>query len=436
MSFALPATTTTTTITDLTSAMEQESRNNNETEQLEKEEEGPLPTLNDVLLTQFSRWYPIFSNLPPNECRRTNVTIKSVLVDLPDSFRDYLSVDGVRLPVGSRVSSGMLDDENDTHDDGVWSDDETDDDEEEEIENRRQTADDDEALVVAEEQTFSFPELNESIQQAIDALGGKVVPKLNWSCPKDAVWINGGSLQCETPGDVYLLLKSSDFCSYDLHHALNDIDRTNEARQQNSNEASSSSSSSSSSSQVKLQLALRKWCNLYPSQEFRCFVQNHELIAISQRQSSQHYPHVVREADMYKTLLMDFFQIVVREHCDANLANYVFDTYIDKKNRVWLVDLNVWGRRTDALLFTWAELMSMNASALPNGPEMRVVETERQVRADPLASYRAPIDTVHIASMTGGDSKKFEEFMKLCEPQSVLDAEEVERQRRELDELS
>ena len=40
-----------------------------------------------------------------------------------------------------------------------------------------------------------------------------------------------------------------------------------------------------------------------------------------------------------------------------------------------------------------------------------------EVKPDPLSSYRAPIDTVNLASMTqnGDDSKQFEEFMKLCQ---------------------
>jgi hypothetical protein len=51
-----------------------------------------------------------------------------------------------------------------------------------------------------EQKKFSFPSLTKEIQSAIDTLGGKgkkgCMPKLNWSSPKDAAWINGGSLKC------------------------------------------------------------------------------------------------------------------------------------------------------------------------------------------------------------------------------------------------
>lgn len=51
-------------------------------------------------------------------------------------------------------------------------------------------------------------------------------------------------------------------------------------------------------------------------------------------------------------------------------------------------------------------------------PHFRIVETNNQVRQDPLASYRAPIDTVNLASMTGGDVSQFEDFMKQCQKPS------------------
>ncbi len=33
-------------------------------------------------------------------------------------------------------------------------------------------------------QTSHFPEVLAEVQQAIEVLGGTVIPKLNWSCPK------------------------------------------------------------------------------------------------------------------------------------------------------------------------------------------------------------------------------------------------------------
>ena len=88
---------------------------------------------------------------------------------------------------------------------------------------------------------------------------------------------------------------------------------------------------------------------------------------------------------------------------------------------MWLLDFNVWGTQTDSLLYEWDELVRMVESGEEaNYPEMRVVETEREVHHDPLASYRAPIDTIELAAVAGSDKNKFEEFMALCERPSNI----------------
>ena len=49
----------------------------------------------------------------------------------------------------------------------------------------------------------NFPHFTSQIDKAIKDLGGRVIPKLNWSCPTDATWINGcGSLQCTNSEEV------------------------------------------------------------------------------------------------------------------------------------------------------------------------------------------------------------------------------------------
>jgi hypothetical protein len=79
--------------------------------------------------------------------------------------------------------------------------------------------------------------------------------------PQDAVWTRG-SLECATPGDVYLLLKSSDLIQYDLWHAYDDCAPSGDAHD----------------ASTPLQLVLRRWSNLHPAGEFRCFVAGRELI--------------------------------------------------------------------------------------------------------------------------------------------------------------
>lgn len=55
-----------------------------------------------------------------------------------------------------------------------------------------------------------FPGLEQQIRDAIQDLGGSVVPKLNWSCPWDARWVNpGGALCCTNAEEVRLAMRHS-----------------------------------------------------------------------------------------------------------------------------------------------------------------------------------------------------------------------------------
>lgn len=383
-----------------------------------------LPSQDEVLACQFSSWYPLFSRLDQKYRGRSNVTIKSVILDLPEQFVHYLDSDQLILPAGTRTSSALLEHHQGT--DPEWSSDDNDDDDNNKDDAERQDESEQSQLL------FSFPALDQAIADAFLELQCEAVtPKLNWSAPRDAVWVNAGTLECRTAGDIYLLLKASDFCAHDVHHALTDVLVPEPA-------ADTEEEPPTLVQPPKLQLALRKWCNLYPSQEFRCFVSNRTLLAISQRHHSQHWPHLVREQAAIRDLLRHFVDGVVRDTLSSSassllfqLQRYVLDVYIDKKQRVWLLDINVWATRTDALLFDWTELTRLAAAAAADNrnenelPIVRVVETSKQVRADPLASYKAPIDTLHVASAGNssngefgvGDNNsnnKFQEFMSMC----------------------
>ena len=57
-------------------------------------------------------------------------------------------------------------------------------------------------------------------------------------------------------------------------------------------------------------------------------------------------------------------------------------------------------------------------------PEIRVVMNENEILYDPLSSYRAPIDTVDLASDNVG-SHTFQEFMAMCQrPSAMSDSED------------
>lgn len=394
-------------------------------------------TRKELIACQFSSWYTKFRNLnhdtsklrnfdhaildAHDSYKYNNITIRSIIISpLPQDFIQFLKNDGVVLPFGAQQVSSFLPHTENTCND--WSS----------SSSEEQNSDHSQSSSSIIQHRYSFPQLNQQIQDALDKLG-PCIPKLNWSAPKDVTWMNVATLKCETVGDVYLLLKSSDFCMFDLEHALDDIqlddDHNNDHNDTNVDE----------SCEIEYELVLRKWSHLHKSMEFRCFVSNHELIAISQRNHSEHYPHLKKEHMTIRCLLMDFFhEYIDGNFADGSVPNYVFDVYVDKNERVWLIDFNLWSTRTDALLFTWDELLTLSSpesdlksigqnqmnddliiDATNYRPEIRVVMSEKEVHYDPLASYRAPIDTVDLASSIDG-SKAFQDFMAMCSKPSDL----------------
>lgn len=316
------------------------------------------PTRAEILACQFTSWYPEFRS----------VTIRSIIIPLEDAFIRFILSDGIKLPSGTNVSSCA---KFHLEEDCSWSSDDNEDD------------DDD---------NYCFPELNAKIEEAIRQLGGAVMPKLNWSAPKDGTWINEGSMKCQTPGDVYILLKSSDFCSHDLLYAFSNCEEQDQA------------------DSVPYHLILRKWCNLHVSMEFRCFVTQRKLAAVSQREHTQYYPYLKNEKDSILDLIVNFYLRCIRPK--FLLQKFVFDCYVDKNQKVFLIDFNVWGQSTDSLLYDWEELndycFSENHCTI-----FRLVENEGEVRHNPLASYRAPIDAIDLASDSLG-ANSFEEFISFC----------------------
>lgn len=75
-------------------------------------------------------------------------------------------------------------------------------------------------------------------------------------------------LKCQSPSDVYLLLKSSDFVQHDV-----DIEQVFEGI-----EDTDTSPNNSSLPPYELELVLRKWYPVDRSREVRCFVRRETLI--------------------------------------------------------------------------------------------------------------------------------------------------------------
>ncbi|XP_040403287.1 cell division cycle protein 123 homolog [Cygnus olor] len=318
---------------------------------------------------RFSVWYPLF---------RT-VTIRSVILPLPDNVKEYLLDDGTLVVSGREDPPMHAQEGSDDAEEIQWSDDEN------------------TTTLKAPE----FPEFTAKVEEAISSLGGSVFPKLNWSAPRDAYWIAmNSSLKCKALSDIFLLFKSSDFITRDLTQPF--IHCTDD----------------SPDPSLDYELVLRKWCELIPGAEFRCFVKENKLIGISQRDYTQYYDHISTQCEEICRSIQEFFE----KHIQYKFLDedFVFDVYRDSRGKVWLIDFNPFGEVTDSLLFTWDELtsgrnlkgdQSEEEATEQDYPVFRCTNSKVTVQPSPYLSYRLPKDFVDLS--TGEDVHKLIDFLKL-----------------------
>ncbi|CEL01684.1 Putative Cell division cycle protein 123 [Aspergillus calidoustus] len=280
------------------------------TEQLQRLPFPPV-TYSHILHCSYDYWQPRYRTLVP----------KSRIIPLSALFVSYLRADGIVLP--PEATPPTDDDNLDTFSDDTDAEEESD-------------------------PSKEWADIHAQIKSTIAEFGGKVTPKLNWSAPKDATWMSAtNDMQCRTPNDIYLLLKSSDFITHDLEHPFDDCVP----------DTSYSPTPTPSPPQVQYNLVLRKYVNFNPSLEFRCFVRNKVLLCICQRDQN-HFDFLFPMRDSLRSRIQDFFDDKLKDTFPE--SSFVFDVYIPPPHqRIWLIDINPWAERTDSLLFSWLEILRM-----------------------------------------------------------------------------
>lgn len=324
----------------------------------------PFPPLTKqhILNCSYHSWHPKYKTITP----------KARLLPLTEPFLHYLRADGIVLP----------DDDDDPpitwsdNDSGMFSS-ETDD---------TDGANEEEEGDIAAQ----WRDIHNNIKATIKELGGNVVPKLNWSAPKDATWINAGnSMECRNPGDVYLLLKSSDFVTHDLGHAFDDCIDNGPAPA------------------VPYHLVLRKTVQLNPSLEFRCFVRNRQILGICQRDLN-HFEFLFKMQDKFRDRIQDFFEEKLKDTFPD--PDFAFDVYIPPPHeRVWLIDVNPWALRTDPLLFSWLELLTMPGPSASSSRLPAKSKTLRLQLRNDEASPSAPEPQAQEAHEESSESEEEED---------------------------
>lgn len=168
-----------------------------------------------------------------------NEIYKSVLLELPESFIDYLNSESI-----FDGDNDILSQLSETEDEALDSLDNTYD-----VQNPK----------------ILFPEIYESINNILNLFQTGCIPKLCSSSPKDSIWLTpDNSLRCRTASQIFHLLKASDRVSLEASKLLHNKD-----------------------------LLLVKWdLKFDPGQEFRAFVKDNHLLAICQRNDTVYYPHL------------------------------------------------------------------------------------------------------------------------------------------------
>lgn len=268
----------------------------------------------------------------------------------------------------------------------------------------------------------SFPDFVSAIEVAIVDLGGAVLPKLTWSCPKDAVWMaTGNTLRCTTSDQVFLLLKCSDRVMHDISSALQD---TETAAAKDTKDATSDQDNTKEMPPDAHVLALRKWYDLKQGREFRCFVVDTMLVGISQRDISRKYHEIEREEKEILARIQAFHAKHVQN--TFPLPQYTYDCYVPSNSnaRVKLIDFNPLGGTTSPLLFnSWEEVRGLASL------EFRIIREDVALRPD-TALYGVPYDFV--------DTSEWSALQTLLEhageAQSLWETMDEQRTRQQNDE--
>jgi len=102
-------------------------------------------------------------------------------------------------------------------------------------------------------------------------------------------------------------------------------------------------------------LAIRKWNPIDIDMEFRGFVKNHKLTAVSQYNYVAYFPRLVAMKDTLSATILDFFYSQCQPSLKDLYSEYIIDFGIVGTNwdRVIVIELNEFMDTTDGCLFKW-----------------------------------------------------------------------------------
>ncbi|KAJ3430187.1 cell division cycle protein 123 [Anaeramoeba flamelloides] len=118
-----------------------------------------------------------------------------------------------------------------------------------------------------------------------------------------------------------------------------------------------------------------------PGEEFRGFVYNSKLTALSQYNTFEIFKETLSKKDYYQKLITEFWEKELKEKIP--IKHYVVDFYVTEE-KVIMIEVNPFFMGTGACNFNWAK----DYTALKNGPfQFRMTETQKYHGQDLVDMY-------------------------------------------------
>merc|ERR1711963_713267 len=112
--------------------------------------------------------------------------------------------------------------------------------------------------------------------------------------------------------------------------------------------------------------------------------------------------------DKLRDTIQDFFDAKLRDTFPD--PNFTFDVYVPPPHdKVWVVDFNPWAVRTDPLIFSWMELLTMEVPDAPSSQET-TVRLKMAQPGDESVPIKASDDNTEEDQDTDADDDDIEEL--------------------------
>ena len=156
-------------------------------------------------------------------------------------------------------------------------------------------------------------------------------------------------------------------------------------------------------------LVVREWHDIDMSQEWRCFVKNRKLTAISQYNYLPHFPELLEHRDYLHARISSFVNDVVMPMLPAGpeFDDAVVDVAITgdafTNPTMWVIELNPFLSSTDGALFSWSHDLALLTGADGAGrPAVLRLQEHRSsdgLRVQMNVEWRDKLDSIDIDSV-------------------------------------